>query len=103
MADGTEFTLTSDLGRIRVADDLATFSGNVRIATTSGFVVRTEVLNTALSGVKGNSPGMVTGTGPVGEFTAGRMQITTINGNGPVHMVFKDGVKLIYDPKQTEN
>ena len=103
MADGTEFTLTSDLGSIRVADDIATFSGNVRIATTSGFVVRTEILNTALSGVEGNTPGVVTGTGPIGDFTAGRMQITAKNGSGPVHMVFKGGVKLIYDPKQTEN
>lgn len=102
MADGVRITLTSDTGRVAVDKDLATFSGNVVITATNGFVVRTDMLNTALNTISGNTPGTITGTGPFGDFTAGLMQVREKSDGGPLHMLFNKGVKLIYDPKSIE-
>ncbi len=98
MIDGVRMTLIADTGKVELADNLATFAGNVEITSTSGFIVRTDLLNTALNEVSSDSPGTITGTGPIGDFSAGRMQIREISDGGPLHMVFNDGVKLIYDP-----
>lgn len=102
LVDGREITLKSETGTVDPVKDLATFTGNVRINTTTGITVLTETLNAALSGIEADTPGEVTGSGPIGNFTAGTMQITAKTGNGDVHMLFKNGVELIYDPKQTE-
>ena len=99
---GNDITMKSDTGTVNPVSDMATFQGNVRIATTTGLLVLTDTLNTALSGIEGNTPGTVTGSGPMGKFTAGQMQITSKNGNGDVHVLFKNGVKLVYDPKHSE-
>lgn len=100
--DGVRFTLTSDTGSVAMDKNLATFSGSVEITSSSGFVVQTELLHTALDSISGNTPGTVTGTGPIGDFSAGQMQISEESDGGPLHMLFKNGVKLIYDPKNSE-
>ena len=99
MADGTRIALRANTASVALDADMATLSGDVSMASTSGFTVVTETLNTALRRVAGNTPGTVRGTGPLGEFTARRMEFAAKTDGGPVHMVFKDGVKLIYDPK----
>ncbi len=102
MADGVRITLTSDTGAVAIDKNVATFTGNVTITASTGFVVQTDTLNTALNGISGNTPGTITGTGPIGDFTAGQMLIREQSDGGPLHMVFKKGVKLIYDPKVLE-
>ena len=102
LADGGRITLTSDAGSFDLVDDMASFRGNVRIASTSGYVVNSDELNVSLIAIAGNTPGTVDGSGPIGTFTAGQMEFSAKNGDGPVHMLFKNGVKLIYDPKQQE-
>lgn len=100
MADGVRMILTSDTGRVAFDTDMATFAGNVRIASTSGFIVTTETLVTGLHEVAGNAPTTIAGTGPIGSFTAGSMEFAAKNKGGPIHMLFKNGVKLVYDPQK---
>lgn len=102
MVDGVRMTLTSDTGSVAMDKNIATFSGNVVITSTNGFVVRTELLKTTLNGMNGDSPGKITGTGPIGDFTAGQMQIREISEGGALHMLFKNGVRLLYDPTKFE-
>ena len=102
MVDGVRMTLTSDTGSVAVAKNTATFSGNVVITSTNGFVVRTQLLNTTLSGITADAPGQITGTGPIGDFTAGQMQIREESDGGALHMLFKNGVRLLYDPNNSE-
>ncbi|MHA6264345.1 hypothetical protein ACXYMO_14155 [Arenibacterium sp. CAU 1754] len=101
-ADGGRMTLDADKASVDLPADLATFSGDVRISTSTGYVVRTEELNTRLHDLSGSAPGTIKGTGPLGDFTAGQMEFSAKNQSGPVHMLFKGGVKLIYQPKQIE-
>lgn len=102
LAQGGRITLDADTGSVNVRDDIATFAGNVRIATDTGLRLQTELLNTALGGISGHAPGPVTGSGPMGTLTAGGMRFEAKNEGGPVHVLFNNGVKLIYDPKQSE-
>lgn len=101
-ADGQRVTLDSDLASIDLPADMATFSGDVRVATSTGIIVHTDVLKTALQGVSGNTPGRVTGTAPFGDLEAGQMEFGAKSPGEPLHMLFKSGVKLVYDPKKTE-
>ncbi|NDW44508.1 hypothetical protein G0P99_06025 [Ruegeria sp. PrR005] len=102
LLNGRMITLRSDMGALELDRDMATFTGNVVITTSDGIRITTEELNTALSGVSGNSPGEVQGTGPIGKFTAGSMEIGAENDGGPIHIRFKNGVKLVYEPKTSE-
>jgi lipopolysaccharide export system protein LptC len=98
-ADGGLITLDSDAGTVSPATDIASFTGNVRITSSAGYIIETETLNTAISGLSAVTPDIVTGKGPLGEFTAGQMRISRKIEGGPVHMLFIKGVKLIYEPK----
>lgn len=100
MAQGGEIALRSDMGTVDPATDEAHFDGAVEITTSTGYVVTTERLDANIDSFHARSPGEVHATGPVGELTAGAMEIGAKIPGGPVHMVFKGGVKLIYDPQQ---
>lgn len=102
MVAGGQIDLTADSGSVATDQDQASFAGNVLVTTSTGYTIKTDELNANLSTISGNSPGEINADGPVGTFTAGRMEIRAKNENGPIHMLFKNGVKLVYDPKKTE-
>ena len=101
-SEGRSILLLSDNGSILPNEDMARLDGNVRILTSDGTRVETDALEAQLSGLEALSPGTVTATGPIGDFTAGRMRIFTKSKNGPVHIEFTEGVKLVYDPAKVE-
>ncbi|EEE37712.1 hypothetical protein RKLH11_1548 [Rhodobacteraceae bacterium KLH11] len=102
LSNGGEITLESDTGSIRPDKGTATFVGNVVITTADGIQVTSDLLNTSLDEIRGDSPGQIDGTGPIGNFTAGRMTFGAEKKDGPVHILFTDGVKLIYEPQKAE-
>ncbi|GAA6191331.1 hypothetical protein DS909_13400 [Phaeobacter gallaeciensis] len=102
LADGKVITLTSDTGEVRMNKNQAKFLGNVLITSTDGLRITTDELHSALRGIAAQTPREVAGSGIIGDFTAGNMDITTKNGDGPVHMLFKNGVKLVYLPQKSE-
>ena len=95
-------TLDSNTGMIRPDKNTATFVGDVVITSTDGTEITTDLLNTSLDEIRGDTPGQVNGTGIIGNFTAGRMTFGTEKKDGPVHIIFTDGVKLIYEPEKSE-
>ncbi len=99
---GRRITMVSNEGTIRPDKGTATFVGDVVITTADGLQVTTDLLNTSLDEIRGDTPGQVDGTGPIGDFTAGRMTFGTEKKDGPVHILFTDGVKLIYEPQKAE-
>jgi len=99
---GNSILLLSDSGSIRPDTNSATLRGNVRILTADGTRVETDTLEAMLSDLEARSPGTITATGPIGDFTAGAMRIFTNSKKGPVHIEFTDGVKLVYDPAKVE-
>lgn len=101
LAQGGQMALRSDSGTVAPKTDEARFDGAVEITTSTGYVVRTDRLDANISDFRATSPGEVQASGPVGELTAGQMEIAAKNPGGPLHMVFKGGVKLIYDPQKS--
>ena len=99
---GGEIKLDSNSGLIRPDKGTATFVGDVVITTSDGIQVTTDLLNTSLEEIRGDTPGQVDGTGVIGTFSAGRMQFGTEKKDGPVHILFTDGVKLVYEPTKAE-
>ncbi len=102
LLNGREIVLDSNAGTVRPDEGTATFVGDVIITTTDGMQLTTDLLNTSLDEIRGDTPGEVRGTGPIGNFTAGRMTFGTEKKDGPVHILFTDGVKLIYEPPKAE-
>ena len=102
LAGGRRIEMVANSGSLHFEEDLATFTGDVVILTADGMQFSTDVLNTAMHTVEGNAPGDVHGVGPLGTLSAGAMAFGTEIPDGPVHMHFTDGVKLIYVPQNTE-
>ncbi len=102
LLSGRVITLDSNSGLIRPDKGTATFVGDVLITTADGIEVTTDLLNTSLDEIRGDSPGQVNGTGPIGDFSAGGMTFGTEKTDGPVHILFTDGVKLVYEPQKAE-
>lgn len=102
LSSGGVITLDSNAGMIRPDKNTATFVGDVVITSTDGTEITTDLLNTALDEIRGDAPGQVNGRGIIGNFTAGSMSFGTEKTDGPVHILFTDGVKLIYEPERAE-
>jgi len=102
LARGGEIHLESDAGTVTPEADSASFTGNVRITTSTGYTIKTQQLDTGLNTFTAETPGEVEATGPVGDLTAGQMQIGAKNKDAPVHMLFTKGVKLVYDPRNPQ-
>lgn len=98
--EGVVITMQASTGTLERGTDLATFLGDVVIETSSGYLLETEELQAALSGLTGEAPGTLVGSGPPGRFQAGSMELFTKNDGVDVHTLFKNGVKLLYDPKE---
>lgn len=95
---GPSYGIIADTALYDGNDDLLDMEGNVQLSTSTGYRLETDklVANLAVTGV--DAPGAVSGRGPAGRLQAGSMTLST-NGNTQV-LVFKNGVKLIYDPKE---
>ncbi|OUS37913.1 hypothetical protein A9Q94_04760 [Rhodobacterales bacterium 56_14_T64] len=102
LADGGRLTLRSESGEVQIDEDIASFIGKVEITSAVGLVVTTDLLNATLSGISADSPGPVQAIGPIGTLNAGTMQLQTKTQGGALHMLFNNGVKLVYDPRKSE-
>jgi len=96
--DGAEVTAQADQGAIEDAR-VARLAGNVHIQTSSGYRISTEELVSDLDQTLITSGGAVVATGPLGEIKAGQMIVSLQNRTGTSMLVFKNGIKVLYDPK----
>ncbi|MCT4554901.1 MAG: LPS export ABC transporter periplasmic protein LptC [Pelagimonas sp.] len=96
---GGQIRLDAARAMLRDGSQQVHLQDGVRIESTTGYVLQTDGLVSALDQVAVESAGPVTGTGPVGRLEAGKLKIAPIGETGDVHLLFTDGVKLVYDPK----
>lgn len=95
---GRSYGITALAARYDGNDDTLELNGDVRVATSTGYRLETATLTTNLKTSAITAPGAVFGKGPPGVIEAGAMELTS-QGDTQV-LVFKNGVKLIYDPKE---
>lgn len=97
LGSGADIVLNARRGEFDIAADTTDLQGDVVIDTSTGYHIESDRLITQMSVLGVNSPGPVTALGPVGTLDAGAM---TLNAGKPSHLVFTNGVKLIYNPQQ---
>lgn len=100
---GAVVNIASQRGESDQASFSAVLDGDVRVTTTTGYDIRTDRLTAQFDTLHAESPGPVTGTGPPGDLVAGRMVLTAEEEPGTAHLLFTDGVKLIYTPPKPED
>ena len=94
---GTQISVVANNAEYDGTEDTLDLMGQVRINTSTGYQLNTDALvaNMAETGLVSSGP--VTGTGPTGDLEAGQMELSGTSGSQV--LVFKGGVKLIYQPK----
>ncbi|MGQ0566917.1 MAG: hypothetical protein ACT4OK_17890 [Gemmobacter sp.] len=99
MPGGGRADLQAATGRLDVAAGRLFVEGGVVITTSTGYTLRTEVLEAALDRTGLTAPGALAGSGPGGDLSAGAMTLTA-TGSTPERyvMVFTGGVRLLYQP-----
>ncbi|MEP3345169.1 MAG: LPS export ABC transporter periplasmic protein LptC [Litoreibacter sp.] len=95
---GPSFGIIANSALYDGTKDLLDLEGNVRLSTSNGYRLETETLAANLANASLNAPTHVSSRGPIGTLEAGSMSLTS-NGETQV-LVFKNGVKLIYDAKE---
>ena len=99
--EGLRLDVTASSGEIDEKARIARLAGDVKIRASNGYEMVTDAFSAGLETGEARSEGPVLGEGPLGRLEAGRMEIApATNGNAGHVLVFKDGVKLIYDPQK---
>lgn len=99
LAGGSRISLRAATGDIDDADKTADLQGAVRIESSTGYVIDTDRMVTAMDRIAAQTLAPVSGTGPAGNFTAGKLTIASDDATGDVQLLFTGGIKLIYDPQ----
>lgn len=98
LTSGTLVTFQANKGILDESADSAILSGNVVMTSSIGYVVRTDALTTGMRDVHAETQGPVTADGPLGKFSAGKMQLSSNPETKEFHLLFTGGVNLLYQP-----
>ena len=98
LADGSRIDIQSATGVVDSKTSEATLDGGARLESSTGIVVVTERIATSLKETRVTAEGEISATGPAGELTAGQMELTRENSADGYLLVFKSGVRLLYQP-----
>ena len=98
---GTSADMTAPAAVIDTATERARFVGGVTVLSSDGYRLETETLSAGLSETDIVADTEVHATGPLGTLDAGSMRITQDDRGGYV-VVFNGGVRLVYDPRRSQ-
>ena len=98
LSDGSRINIESTTGIVDSRTQEAVLAGGARLESSSGVVVVTERIATSLKETRVTAEGTITATGPAGTITAGQMELTRANSAEGYLLVFKSGVRLVYQP-----
>jgi lipopolysaccharide export system protein LptC len=99
LPDGSEVRLAARAGLLDEAAGEALLSGGVEIESSTGYRMQSERFRVDLDRLSMDSLGPVTGRGPAGRLSAGRMQVSGATEETGARLLFTEGVKLLYDPQ----
>ena len=94
---GTQILVLADDALYDGGSNTLALMGRVRFNTSTGYELQTDALEADLEVTRLTAPGPVSGFGPAGTLDAGSMELTGRAGAQLLH--FKNGVKLVYDPR----
>ncbi|MFT5160558.1 MAG: lipopolysaccharide export system protein LptC [Paracoccaceae bacterium] len=103
LLDRSFVDVVAQQGSIDSLNQLAELTGGITLITSDGYVAKTFGLSISLDKLDISSQGEITAIGPIGDVSAGSMQLQlsdqydTSEQQG-YDLVFKNGIKLIYRP-----
>lgn len=97
---GVVTDLSAKSGRIDPAAGQISLSDGVAVQTSSGYRIATDRVDMATDRSSLTAPGTVRAEAPFGTIRAGQMQIDAPDSKAGSNLVFKGGVKLIYQPQK---
>ncbi len=95
---GTVIDFTAPDGSFVEKTDQAVMTGGVRVVTSTGYDITSDVVHSKLDMSELETDTVVSASGPFGDFTAGKMVITQQSGQGAEQdylLVFTEGVNLV--------
>ena len=98
-ADGSHVEITSGSSVINGREQTAKLEGLARLTTSSGYVMETVGLTANLRSGEILSEGALEIQAPYGHIIAGRFKFTLSETGEGQQMLFTDGVKLLYTPR----
>ncbi|MFQ6550949.1 hypothetical protein AAD018_001220 [Aestuariibius insulae] len=99
---GLVLDLEAETGQLDRDSETARLAGPVRIVTSDGYRMVTSALTADLATGAVLSDSDIEAEAPFGTITAGQLEIEAAPPVGSGRIVFKDGVKLIYQPPTPE-
>jgi lipopolysaccharide export system protein LptC len=97
LPSGRGIVLVADQGYVDQKAGIAALDGGVRLESTDGYVIETDMAQVRLDATQMESGGPVNGRGPMGTIAAGRVILTRI-ADGSYVLRFESGVNLVYRP-----
>ncbi|MEX5728040.1 lipopolysaccharide export system protein LptC [Rhodovulum iodosum] len=101
LPDGSHTDIVAAEGAIDTGAERAVLGGGVTLTNSTGYRVTADRLTAALDHTNVVADTPVEATGPLGRLNAGAMELTeSTDPPGRYVAVFKNGVKLVYDPQK---
>lgn len=98
--DGFVADMTAKQGLFRPDSGQIVLDAGVSLQTSTGYRIASERIELATDRSRLLSPGPVKAEAPFGTLSAGRMELHQPAPGAPHDLVFNDGVKLVYRPKE---
>lgn len=98
LPSGVTVDISAQNGQLSPNDDALIMKGDVVVTTSTGYRVTSQEMRTALRRTEVLSEEPVTVDAPYGRIDAGAMALTSDAETGEYDMVFKGGVRLVYQP-----
>ena len=95
---GGHIDVASDAGFVNSETKEATLEGSARLESSTGYVVTSERFVASFDDARVIADQEVNVFGPAGEITAGGMELVRSKDDDTYLLVFKSGVRLIYQP-----
>ena len=98
--DNAQIDIESPEGIVDVSGNEAVLRGGAILNSSTGYRVTSDQIIARMNEASLISPGSISAEGPIGSIAAGRMELTRqSNADDGYLLVFKDGVRLIYQPR----
>lgn len=98
--DNAQIDILSPEGIVDLSGGKAILQGGAVLESSTGYTVNADRIVANMNEAHVVSEGTVVAEGPAGSITAGRMELTRQpNADGKYLLVFKDGVRLLYQPQ----
>ncbi|MEQ9260111.1 MAG: hypothetical protein RIG84_13570 [Roseovarius sp.] len=102
LPSGTTIDMRSTHAEMNQKESTATLRGDVEFVSSTGYTVNTAEIFARFDNLYAEAPGAISGQAPAGDLTAGRMILQNSAETGEPHLLFTDGVKLLYRPQTEE-